>query len=56
MPKLLIQFIKIKIYSFYFKAPERLKEICIIKQQPPKSHEQGIVQERRKIGRLNACC
>ena len=34
MPKLLIQFTKIKIYSFYFKAPKRLKEICIIKQQP----------------------
>ena len=60
MPKLLIQFTKIKIYSFYFKAPERLKEICIIKQQPqkqpPKSHEQHTVQKCLKMGRLDACC
>ena len=27
----LVQYTEIKIYSFYFKAPQRLKEIFIIK-------------------------
>ena len=50
-PKLcILQFTEIKIYSFYCKAQQRLKEICVVKQkpqeQPHKSHEQYILQSR----------
>ena len=50
-PKLcILQFTEIKIYSFYCKAQQRLKEICVVKQkpreQPHKSHEQYILQNR----------
>ena len=44
------QFTEIKIYSFYCKAQQRLKEICVVKQksreQPHKSHEQYILKKR----------
>ena len=45
-----LQFTEITIYSFYCKAQQRLKEICVVKQkpreQPHKSHEQCILQKR----------
>ena len=38
------------MYSFYCKAQQRLKEICVVKQrpreQPHKSYEQYILQKR----------
>ena len=45
-----LQFTEITIYSFYCKAQQRLKEICVVKQKPReqthKSHEQCILQKR----------
>ena len=45
-----LQFTEITMYSFYCKAQQRLKEICVVKQrpreQPHKSHEQYILQKR----------
>ena len=45
-----LQFTEITIYSFYCKAQQKLKEICVVKQkpreQPHKSHEQCILQKR----------
>ena len=45
----------ITVYSFYCKAQQRLKEICVVKQwpreQPQKSHEQDILQNQLKIDR-----
>ena len=45
-----LQFTEITIYSFYCKAQQRLKEICVVKQkpreEPHKSHEQCILQKR----------
>ena len=29
-----LQFTEITIYSFYCKAQQRLKEICVLKQKP----------------------
>ena len=44
-----LQFTEITIYSFYCKAQQRLKEICVVKQkpreQPHKSHEQYILNK-----------
>ena len=34
----LLQFTKIKIYFFYCKAQQRLKEICVVKQNLENSH------------------
>ena len=45
-----LQFTEITIYSFYRKAQQRLKEICVVKQKPReqthKWHEQCILQKR----------
>ena len=45
-----LQFTEIKIYFFYCKPQERLKEICVVKQKPReqlhKSQEQCILQKR----------
>ena len=45
-----LQFTEITIYSFYCKAQQRLKEICVVKQKPReqthKSTEQYILQKR----------
>ena len=45
-----LQFTEITIYSFYSKAQQRLKEICVVKQKPReqthKSTEQYILQKR----------
>lgn len=54
-PKLYItRFTEIEIYSFYcYKAQQRPKEICVVKQQPQeqpqKSHERDIQQKHLKI-------
>ena len=44
----LLQFTEMKIYSFYRQVQQRLKDICIIKQQPQeqpqKSHKQDILK------------
>ena len=36
---------------FICKARRRLKEICVVKQQPQKSYEQDILQKRLQIDR-----
>lgn len=52
----MLQFIQIKIRSFYCQEQQRLKEICAVKQQPQeqpeKSHKQSILQKHGQIDQL----
>ena len=44
--------LKLKMQSFYiFKAQKRLKQICIFKQQPQKSHGMDILPKNLQIDR-----
>ena len=44
-----VQFTEVKIFSFYCRSQQRLKEICAVKQQPQeqphKSHKWDILQK-----------
>ena len=50
-----LKFTEIKVYSFYCIAQQRLKEICVVKQQPQerlqKSHKQDVLQKHLQTDR-----